>query len=308
MQKFLTFLKVFFGTIWVLVLIFWHLGLAASCEDKGSDWFTAAVLILIWWIFTAGTYLIYDSVSTAAYGGKGIYRKKTRPSKKALTGRAVLYILWMLALVVVHLGLLGAYYVEKGWLIWVISIAVWWTVTIVVHTVKRRRENREESEVKAEYEAVYISEIVVEDELLGKMRFRLDSKFNEMESEELHLPQFGADAPCELTVVGYRECDRERIFSAVREVYGHKDEILERIYPDLLEIAEEYEETDENGESYTLETLREVTAVYGITVCNEERFCVDLDLTVVRGTLELGGHAAEASIDFAGKTIDVGWE
>lgn len=309
MQKFLKFLKVFFGMIWVLVLILCHIGLAVSCRDKNGDWFTAAVLILIWWIFTAGTYFIYDSVSAAAYGGKGTYRKKTRPSKTALAGRAVLYALWMLALVFVHLGLLGAYYAEKGWLVWVIMIAVWWAVTIVTYKVRTGRVNGEEAAAKAEYEAQYISEIVVEDELFGKIRFRLDSKFNEMESEELHLPRFGADAPCELTVVNYAECDRERIFCAVRGVYEHKDEILERIYPELLEIAGDYGETDENGEPYTLEALREVTAVYGITVCNfEERFCVDLDLTVIRGTLELGGHAAVASIDPTGKTIEVGWE
>ena len=189
------------------------------------------------------------------------------------------------------------------------SIAVWWAVTIVVHTVKRGRENREEADAKAEYEAEFVTEIVIEDEILGKMIFHLDSKFDEMESKELHLPQFGADAPRELTVYGYTESDREKIVRAVREVYKHKDEILERIYPDLLEIAGDYGETDENGEPYTLETLRGVTAVYGIAVCNfEDRFSVDLDLTVVRGSFELGGHAAEASIDFAAKTIDVGWE
>lgn len=308
MEKLLKIIKVFFGTVWVLVLLFFHLGIAASCDNKDGDWFIAAVLILIWWILSVGTYIIYDNLSSAAYGGKGTYCKKPRPSKAALAGRTALYALWVLTLAALHIGIIGAYIIEKGWPIWTGLIAVWWAVTIVTHTVKSRRSAKKEAEAKAEYEREYVSEVVIEDELLGKMKFRLDGKFNELESEEISLPPFGASAPAELFVADYMECDRERIFRAVREVYEHKDEILERIYPDLLEIAEEYGETDENGEPYTLETLREVTAVYSLTVCNsEELFSVDLELIVTKGTLELGGHAAYACIDFTEKKIDVGW-
>jgi len=55
--------------------------------------------------------------------------------------------------------------------------------------------------------------------------------------------------------------------------------------------------------------LREVLAVYSITVCNSNKlFSVDLEFFVTKGTLKLGGHAASASVDFNEKRIDVGWE
>lgn len=308
MEKLFKFIKVFFGIVWVLVLFFFHLGIAASCDNEDGDWFVAVVCILIWWILSVGTYIIYDNFPAAAHGG-GTYYKKPRPSKAATAGRIILYVLWMLALAALHVGIIGAYYNENGWLIWTVLIAVWWAVTIVTHTVKSRRSAKLEAEAKSEYEREYVSEIVIEDELLGKMKFRLDSKFNELSSEEMTLPPFGASAPEELLVADYKESDHDRIFRAVRGIYEHKDEILERIYPDLLEIVEEYGETDENGEPYTLETLREALAVYSLTVCNSDKlFSVDLELTVTKGTLELGGHVASASVDFNEKRIDVGWE
>ena len=307
MEKLFKFIKVFFGVIWVLILAFFHLGIAASCDNEDGDWFVAVVFILIWWILSVGTYIIYDNFPGAVYGGT--YYKKPRPSKAATVGRTVLYVLWMLALAALHVGIIGAYYNEGGWLIWTVLIAVWWAVTIATHTVKSRRSAKKESDAKAEYEREYVSEIVIEDEFLGKMKFRFDSKFNELRSEEITLPPFGASDPAELIVADYKESDRERIFRAVRGIYEHKDEILERVCPDLLEIAEEYEETDENGEPYTLETLREVLAVYSLTVCNSDKlFSVDLELIVTKGALELGGHAASASVDFNEKRIDVGWE
>ncbi|MBD5383476.1 MAG: hypothetical protein HDR72_00570 [Ruminococcaceae bacterium] len=279
MEKLLKIIKVFFGTVWVLVLLFFHLGIAASCDNENGDWFIAAVLILIWWILSVGTYIIYDNLPSAKVFDGVSFVKKPRSSRAAIIGKTALNVLWMLALAALHIGIIGAYIIEKGWPIWTGLIAVWWAVTIVTHTVKSRRSAKKEAEAKAEYEREYVSEVVIEDELLGKMKFRLDSKFNELESEEIDLPPFGASAPAELLVADYRESDRERIFRALRGVYEHKDEIMERIYPDLLEIAEEYGETDENGEPYTLETLREVTAVYSLTVCNSgELFSVDLEL------------------------------
>lgn len=63
MEKLLKIIKVFFGVIWVPVLFFFHLGIAASCDNKDGDWFVAVILILIRWILSVVTYIIYDNLS-----------------------------------------------------------------------------------------------------------------------------------------------------------------------------------------------------------------------------------------------------
>lgn len=303
MQTFLKVIKVIGGTVWVLILIIFHLGIAASCEDHDSfSRFVSIDLILIWWILTVGIYLIYDKIDSALYGGRGKYHKKPIPKKSALAVIAVLYVLWLLILVFFHLGIL----VADNVLPWIIAIVVWWAVTIITHTVTSRRAKKKEAEAKAEYEAKYVSEFEYEDEMLGKMKFSADSKFKELESTELHLPPFGAEPPDSVTVCGYEESDRERIFQALRGVYAHKDEIIEHILPEFLETLTGYEETDDNGEPYTLEKLRGVMTVIDISVLNDdERFMVGLELsTIGENTCELGGHGFIANINFFDKTID----
>lgn len=303
MQTFLKIIKVIGGTLWVLILIVFHLGIAASCDDRDSFiGFTSIVLILIWWILTVGIYLIYDKLDAALYGGRGKYRKKPIPKKSALAVIAVLYVIWLLILVFFHLGILAA----DNVLPWIIAIVIWWAITIITHTVTSRREKKKESAAKADYEAKYISEFEYEDEMLGKMKFTADSKFNELESTELHLPPFGAEPPDRVTVCGYEESDRERIFQAIRDVYAHKDEIIEHILPEFLETLAGYEETDDNGEPYTPEKLRGVMTVIDVSVLNDnERFSVGLELsTVGENTCELGGHGFIANINFIDKTID----
>lgn len=303
MQTFLKIIKAIGVTVWVLILIIFHLGIAASCDDHDSFiGFTSIVLILIWWILTVGIYLIYDKIDTALYGGSGKYYKKPISKKSALAVRAVLYVLWLLILVFFHLGIP----VADNFLPWIIAIAIWWAATIITHVVTSRRSKKKEAAAKAEYEAKYVSEFEYEDEMLGKMKFIADSKFNELESTELHLPPFGADSPNRVTVCDYKESDRERIFQALRDVYAHKEEIIEHILPEFLETLTEYEETDDNGKPYTLEKLREVMTVIDVSVLNDdERFMVGLELsTVGENTCELGGHGFIANINFIDKTID----
>lgn len=89
-------------------------------------------------------------------------------------------------------------------------------------------------------------------------------------------------------------------------MYAHKDEIIEHILPEFLETLTGYEETDDNGEPYTPEKLREVMTVIDVSVLNDdERFMVSLELsTAGENTCELGGHGFIANINFIDKTID----
>lgn len=184
------------------------------------------------------------------------------------------------------------------------GMAVWLVLTIGMFLIYDKITTKKENRRQAAYKEKYISELVIEDSFFGKMTFCLDRNHNMLESSEIHLPPFGADAPDSLYVTDYDENDREKILHGLREIYNHKDEILELIYPGLLEIATDYGETDSSGNPYTMDELRRVTAIYSITVCNsKDHFFIDLDCYTVSGTLELGGHSYVASVDFVNKNI-----
>ena len=44
-------------------MFFFHLGIAASCDNEDGDWFVEVILILIRRILSVGTYIIYDNLS-----------------------------------------------------------------------------------------------------------------------------------------------------------------------------------------------------------------------------------------------------
>lgn len=302
MRTFTKVIKVIGITLWIFVLAFFHIIiLASNGDDDGFMRLTGIVLILIWWILTVGVYVIYEKITSAAYGGKGTHYKKPIPKRTALTVRAVLYALWLLSLIVLHFGFL----ITENIMPWIFCIAVWWAATVTTQIVTSRRDRKREAAAKAEYEEKYVSELEIDDELLGKMKFTADTKFNELESTELHLPPFGAESPGWLYVSGYKENDRKRIIQALRDVYAHKDEIVEHILPDYLDTLGEYEENDDNGEPYTLEKLRKVMTVHDITVVNgDDRFSVSLELsTAGENESGLGGHGFIAVVDFHSKSI-----
>lgn len=302
MRTFTKVIKVIGITLWIFILAFFHIIiLASNGDDDGFMRLTGIALILIWWILTVGVYVIYEKITSAAYGGKGTHYKKPIPKRSALAVRAVLYTLWLLSLIVLHFGIL----ITENIIPWIIFIAVWWAAAVTTQIVASRRDRKREAAAKAEYEEKYVSEIEIDDELLGKMKFTADTKFNELESKELHLPPFGAEPPGWLYVSGYKESDRKRIIQALRDVYAHKDEIIEHILPDYLDTLGEYEENDDNGEPYTLEKLRKVMTVHDITVVNgDDRFSVSLELsTAGENESELGGHGFIAVVDFHSKSI-----
>ena len=302
MRTFTKVIKVIGITLWIFILAFFHIIiLASNGDDDGFMRLTGIVLILIWWILTVGVYVIYEKITSAAYGGKGTHYKKPIPKRSALAVRAVLYTLWLLSLIVLHFGIM----ITVKIIPWIIFIAVWWAAAVTTQIVTSRRDRKREAAAKAEYKEKYVSEIEIDDELLGKMKFTADTKFNELESKELHPPPFGAEPPGWLYVSGYKESDRKRIIQALRDVYAHKDEIIEHILPDYLDTLGEYEENDDNGEPYTLEKLRKVMTVHDITVVNgDDRFSVSLELsTAGENESELGGHGFIAVVDFHSKSI-----
>lgn len=181
----------------------------------------------------------------------------------------------------------------------------WLTVTIVVFVIYDRISTKRKQKKDKEYNEKYVTLVELEDDLLGKMKFSCDSNTKQLQSIELRLPPFGAAAPETLDIIDIAEEKRERCVKAVRAVYAHKDEILDLICAELSETAAEYGETDENGNEYTPETLREALYVIDIMVCETfDGFTVSLDCSVTRGSLELGGHGFIANVNFDKKTID----
>lgn len=213
--------------------------------------------------------------------------------------------IWLLVLVFMHLGVASAKVFKSGAGFWWLCIGIWWALSIGTFAVYDKITTAKSEKKRREYEEKYVSEVELEDEFLGKMKFSYDRNTDEMRSLEIHLPPFGADRPDTLYILDYKDENKERIFKALRDVYAHKDEILDIVCPELLETASEYEETDENGGEYTPETMRAVMYACIITVHEAwDGFTVSLECYVTRGTLELGGHGFVADVNFDKKTID----
>ncbi len=212
-----------------------------------------------------------------------------------------LFIIWFIVLAALHIVFLR----DNGYVIGISVIAAWWGILIGAYKLYQKRERKKERL----YKEKYVTEVSIEDAFFGKITFEDDSFKGHMRSAELHFPKFGADVLDTLYIEGYNEADREKIFRAFQAIYEHQNEILDALSPELLDIAEEYEEVDENGEPYTLEKIRECAYISWTRVFNDDDGVVvvmEVGLTV--GEIELGGHGFDVVINCADKTMDFNME
>lgn len=216
----------------------------------------------------------------------------------------ILFFIWLFVLIVLHFAIVGAImemfpknFVEN--LIYgILGIAAWWGLMIGVSTIWSKISTKAELKKERLYKEKYITEVIIEDEFFGKIVFEYDSFINELHATEMNFQPFGAKALEELYIEGYTENDRKKIFRALRGIYEHKDEILIRLYDEVLECVEVYEEFDENNEPYTPEKIRERVYIWWTRVYNsEDSLSVVMECSLTEGELDLGGHGIETVID-----------
>lgn len=219
----------------------------------------------------------------------------------------ILFWIWLIGLVLLHIGTIGVIiqdFPEKfldDLIFTIIGIAVWWGLGLGVSKLFKLKDRK----ARNLYKEKYVTEVSIEDAFFGKMTFENDSLKEFMGSVELNFPKFGADVIDTLYLIDYNEFDRERIFRTLQGIYEHQSEILDALAEDLLEAAEDYEETDENGEPYTLEKIRERVYVHWTRLYNsKEGILVIMEAALTEGELELGGHGIEAVINCADKTLE----
>lgn len=175
----------------------------------------------------------------------------------------------------------------------------------MISTKAEQRRRRLHEEKERLYREKYITELIIEDEFFGRIVFEYNTFQNELNAMEMNFPPFGAKFLEELCIMGYTENDREKIFRALRRIYEHKDEILNRLYDEVLEAAEAYGESDENNEPYTLEKIRERVYIWWTRVYNsEDSLYVVMECSLTEGELELGGHGIETVIDVNNRELD----
>ena len=182
-------------------------------------------------------------------------------------------------------------------------------ILLIIDGVQSSRYKKEQEE----HNRKYVTEEIIEDDFFGRMRFEKDSYWNTLESTEIHFPPLGMDSPEKLTIRKWKEEDKERIFRNLREIYNHKEEIMEGIYSGLFETLNgEWEEPDEDGKPYTIEKLRQIVYIWHIRIDPRDyqrHFCVELECTTTtKDGFDLGGHAIFAIIDFDAKYLDFGME
>lgn len=213
-----------------------------------------------------------------------------------------LFIIWFIVLVALFIVFFGGIIWDtNNYVIGIPVIAAWWGILIGAYKLYQKRERKKERL----YKEKYITEVSIEDAFFGKMTFEDDSFKGHMRSAELHFPKFGADVLDTLYIEGYNESDREKIFRAFQGIYEHQNEILDALCPELLDIAEEYGEVDENGAPYTLEKIRERAYISWTRVFNDdEDVTVIMEAGLTEGEIELGGHGFDVVINCADKTMD----
>lgn len=222
----------------------------------------------------------------------------------------ILFFIWLFVLIVLHFAIIGVIkeqfpknFVEN--LIYgILGIAAWWGLMIGVSTLWSKISTKISRKKERLYKEKYVTETVIEDEFFGRIVFENDSFKNMLHATELNFPPFGADVLEELYIEDYNENDREKIFRALRGIYEHKDEILNELYDEVLECAEEYEETDENGEPYTPEKIRERVYMWWTRVYNSANsLVIVMECSLTEGELDLGGHGIETVIDVDNREI-----
>lgn len=218
----------------------------------------------------------------------------------------ILGIIWLLVLVFFLSGIYSEFKREDGSLpIWIILILAWFAlvtaVIFIVPCVTVKMQHKKERE----YCEKNISNIILSDDFFGVMVFELDSELKTLDSKDVNLPPFGADPPGTLEIYGYSEDLRSTIFGNLRELYNHADELLERVYPEFLKTCNDYEEVDERGKPYTLDSLRRSVYADRITITNGGTF---FELYFSTGYVRFGGHRFVACVNFSDKTLDFNLE
>lgn len=220
----------------------------------------------------------------------------------------VLFIIWLVLLVLLHIAVFGVW--KLNIFIGALIVLVWWGVMIGVGLIYDKLSAKRDRKKKQLYKEKYITEVTIEDEFFGTLTFENDSNKGRMEcADTSRFPKFGADVLDTLCIMGYNDGDREKIFRSLRGIYEHQSEIIDLLCPELFETADEYEETDENGEPYTPEKIRERVYISWTSVYNSaEGVEVVMECGLTEGELELGGHGFEVEINCAEKTLDFNME
>lgn len=323
MKKFAKILLLILGIIWALVGIFCILAIVAAGDMKDKEMRIIGVCLLaIWLIVTVSVFIIrskarrkeeWDWKRTYIYknyyvnSNERIFWDKI-PNRLKVT----LSIVWLIVGIFFILMIVSSYGTpndalrNKG----IILSAAWLVMSIALLVVIGKIESKTDKRLEEIYDEKYISKLEFEDELFGKMKFRFDSNENELASLELNLPPFGADKPTEICVTDYREEDHEKFFKALRDVYTHKDEILDIVcgeYWETLEEWGEFEEDEGADAEITKEELRGKIAAGSFYVSNGAfGLEITLDIYVSGKDYDFGGHVYEVTINFQNKTISQG--
>lgn len=231
-------------------------------------------------------------------------RKENKMKKFMDILAVILFFIWLFVLIVLHFAIGGVIKQQfpknfaENLIYGILGIAAWWGLMIGVYTVWSRISAKIERKKERIYKEKYVTEVIIEDDFFGRIVFENDSFKGRLHATEMNFPPFGAEALEEFYIEGYTENDREKIFRALRGIYEHKEEILDRLCDEVLEFVEEYEETDENGEPYTPEIIRERVYIWWTRVYNgEHSLSVVMECSLTEGELELGGHGIETVID-----------
>lgn len=215
-------------------------------------------------------------------------------------------IIWLLVLIFFISGIYSEFEREDGSLpMWIILILAWFALVtaaiFIVPCVTAKKQRKKEREYCEEN----ISDIILSDDFFGVMVFELDSELKTLDSKDVNLPPFGAYSPGTLEIYEYSENLRSTIFGNLRGLYNHANELLERVYPEFLETCNDYEEVDERGKPYTLDSLRKSVYADRITVTNGGT-CFELYFST--GYVRFGGHGFAARVNFSDKTLDFNLE
>lgn len=207
--------------------------------------------------------------------------------------KTIFLILWFLILLFEHLEIVSAYEYKNGeQFFWIISVLIWWIITVAVYIIFDKIKTKRKEKVYKNYQKQYISEITIDDNFFGKMCFDYNLKENTLESKDITLPPLGVSSLYSLYISDYCKENSTEIFENLRVIYEQKNIIFEEILLTLLETCNEYEETDNQGNAFTLEKLKEISFVSDISIhTNNKQYIISLEISSKGNSyFELGGH------------------
>lgn len=176
----------------------------------------------------------------------------------------------------------------------------------------QKRKEKQFRQKLSEYQELYLTDVIIENELLGTCVFEKDANRNTLRLKQnaVSLP-FGRDNTPELHI-HIDEKDLAEAFQGLSDVYHNQERFLKEFYAGIKGFCDEWEETDSAGNPVSLEMIEANCSVSDITVSRSWQGILTVSLSGGAaddtGRDLLGCHAVIAEINYKTSEIEYGLE